>query len=351
VIFGLSITSSWGNGHATTYRALVKALARRGHRILFVEHDSPWYAQHRDMPRPEGAHVVLYSDFDDLVHRCSDAIRKADIMIVGSYTRNGIAIGEWLNGSSAEGVTAFYDIDTPITLRGLEKGGVDYISSDLIREYDIYLSFTGGPTLRRLQSRHRARFAKEFYCSADPDTYYPEETPCSWDLGYMGTYSPDRAAGVRMLLIEPARSWPSGRIMVAGALYPEDTRWPPNITHIEHVTPDMHRQFYGSQRFTLSLTREPMVAAGFSPSVRLFEAASCATPIISDYWEGIDTFFEPGKEILIAKSTRDILEYIQQMPESKRAAIGRAARKRLLSQHTAAHRAVELERCIDEISG
>src|SRR5579885_216473 len=204
VILGLSITSSWGNGHATTYRGLVKALAGRGHRVLFLEHDAPWYARNRDMVRPPGARVALYHDTRDLIGRFSAEVRKADVVIIGSYTRDGIKIGEWLM-NAATGVTAFYDIDTPVTLTGLENGSIDYLSRELAGAYDLYLSFTGGPTLDILNKRYGARMPRPLYCSADPDLYYFEESPCEWDLGYMGTYSADRAPALRRLLLKPAR--------------------------------------------------------------------------------------------------------------------------------------------------
>jgi len=348
VILGLSITSSWGNGHATTYRGLVKALAGRGHRVLFLEHDAPWYARNRDMVRPPGARVALYHDTRDLIGRFSAEVRKADVVIIGSYTRDGIKIGEWLM-NAATGVTAFYDIDTPVTLTGLENGSIDYLSRELAGAYDLYLSFTGGPTLDILNKRYGARMPRPLYCSADPDLYYFEESPCEWDLGYMGTYSADRAPALRRLLLKPARRWKKGRLVVAGALYPEQMRWPANVRHVEHVAPGEHRRFYVSQRFTLNLTRAPMLAAGYSPSVRLFEAAACATPIITDYWDGLAEFFEPGREILVASGPEDTLEYIRGMPESQRAAISQRARRCTLAQHTAYQRALELERYIEEV--
>lgn len=348
VILGLSITSSWGNGHATTYRGLVKALANRGHRVLFLEYDAPWYASHRDMIDSPGATVALYGDIQDLILRFDGKVRKADVVIVGSYTRDGIAIGDWLM-NSATGVKAFYDIDTPVTVSGLDNDSSEYLSRELVKAYDLYLSFTGGPILDRVRAEYGARTVRPLYCSADPELYYPEESPGLWDLGYMGTYSSDRNAGFRRLLIEPARRWKKARVVVAGALYPEDMRWPSNVTHVEHVAPDEHRQFYASQRFTLNLTRQQMLQAGYSPSVRLFEAAACATPIISDYWDGLDRFFEPGKEVLIAKEPEEIVEYIRSMPESRRASISHSARKRVLAEHTAERRALELERYIAEI--
>jgi spore maturation protein CgeB len=348
VIIGLSFTSSWGNGHATTYRGLVKALARRGHRVVFLEHDVPWYARHRDLAKPHGAEVALYSDTGDLIHRFKDTVRRADVVIIGSYTYDGIAIGEWLM-NVATGVTAFYDIDTPVTVAGLAQHTTDYVSPDLVKAYHLYLSFTGGPMLDQVSAHYGARMVRPLYCAADPDLYYPEEASTTWDLGYMGTYSIDRADAFDRILLEAARRWQHGRLIVAGPMYPEQTLWPANVTYVEHVAPHEHRPFYVSQRFTLNLTRQPMLQAGYSPSVRLFEAAACATPIISDRWDGIDHFFEPGSEILVADGATESLEYIRGMPESQRAAIGRRARKRTLAHHTSFHRALELEGYIAEL--
>jgi spore maturation protein CgeB len=348
VIVGLSITSSWGNGHATTYRGLVKALSRRGHRVLFLELDSPWYANHRSGAHVTGATVALYKNTADLCDRFTHVVSNADVVVVGSYTADGIAIGEWLM-NVASGITAFYDIDTPITVRGLENGGIDYISRRLVSAYDLYLSFTAGPMLDGLRARYGARMTRPLYCSVDPDLYYPEEAPCDWDLGYMGTYSVDRAEAFDRLLLEPGLRWREGRFIVAGAMYPGNTRWPKNIKHVEHLAPAQHRSFYTSQRFTLNLTRRPMVEAGYSPSVRLFEAAACATPIISDQWPGLEELFEPGREILVAREAAEALQYLRDMPDAQRAAIGHRARSRTLAEHTAMHRASEFERYIAEL--
>jgi spore maturation protein CgeB len=249
---------------------------------------------------------------------------------------------------TATGVKAFYDIDTPVTADGLKQGSCVYISAELVGAYDLYLSFTGGPMLERMRQDYGARMVRPLYCSADPDLYYPEEAPCRWDLGYMGTFSADRAAALKRLLLEPARRWKEGRLVVAGALYPEWMKWPRNVSHLEHVAPDQHRGFYVGQRFTLNVTRRAMVDAGYSPSVRLFEAASCAVPIISDEWNGLEEFFEPGKEILVARRTTEVLEYTRELPEAQRVAIGQRARKRVFAGHTAHHRARELERYLAE---
>jgi spore maturation protein CgeB len=270
-------------------------------------------------------------------------VRRADVVIVGSYVPQGVEVGEWVVGQ-ARGVTAFYDIDTPVTLAKLERGEFEYLNEELIRRYDCYLSFTGGPVLDRLERQHGARMARPLYCSVDPDHYFPEpDVAPRWDLGYMGTYSDDRQPTVNELLIRPARLWRRGRFVVAGPQYPAKIRWPRNVERIDHLPPAEHRAFYCAQRFTLNVTRADMIRAGWSPSVRLFEAAACATPIVSDFWPGLDGFLTPGRVILIARCAAEAASIIRETPEEERAAIGRRARARILAAHTAAHRAAELE--------
>ncbi len=342
VIIGLSITSSWGNGHATTYRGLVRELSARGHRILFLERDQPWYADNRDMPSPPFGRTVLYDSLTELETVHADAVRDADLVIVGSYVADGLDVGQWVT-RIARGATAFYDIDTPVTLAKLERGDNEYLSPELIERYDLYLSFTGGPTLDRIERVYHSPMARPLYCSVD-DTLYSHEPMCTlWDLGYMGTYSEDRQPTVERLLIDPARQWRGGNFIVAGPQYPDTVKWPCNVERVIHLPPRDHRAFYNRQRFTLNVTRADMIAAGYSPSVRLFEAAACATPIISDDWEGLDTFFVPGEEILVARTAADVLRHLSEMPDDERRAIGERAQERVLAEHTAAHRAAELE--------
>ncbi|WP_255448560.1 glycosyltransferase [Telmatospirillum sp. J64-1] len=345
-ILGLSITSSWGNGHATTYRALVRELTKRGHDVLFLERDVPWYAANRDMPEPPWGRTKLYKDFDDLLERFTGAVRDSDLVIVGSYVPEGVAVGRWVT-QTAQGLTAFYDIDTPVTLAKLARGDQEYLSRDLIPAYGLYLSFTGGPTLDKLEQDFGSPMARPLYCSVDPRLYYPEPVAPRWDLGYMGTWSKDRQPKVEEFLIKPSRDWPEGRIVVAGPQYPPQVDWA-GVERIEHLPPYAHRDFYCSQRATINITREDMVAAGFSPSVRLFEAAACATPIISDWWDGLDRFFEPEREILIAETAEDVLRALRDTPPEQLARIGKAARERVMANHTAAHRALELEAHVAE---
>lgn len=342
VILGLSLTSSWGNGHASTYRGLVRELARRGHDVLFLERDRPWYADNRDLPAIRHGRVEIYSGLKELRDRFAAEIRGADFVMVGSYVPDGTAVGEWVL-QTAEGATGFYDIDTPVTLAKLARGEQEYILATQIPRYDIYLSFTGGKTLKVLRQKYHATRAAPLYCSCDPEIYAPLPTEIRWDLGYLGTYSTDRQPPLERLLLNPARQWRGGRFVVAGSQYPADIAWPGNVLRIEHLPPAQHRSFYCAQRFTLNVTRAEMIRAGFSPSIRLFEAAACGTPIISDNWDGLANFFVPGEEIVLADSTAKVLEIVRQLPEPARRELGRRGRARVLKEHTAAHRAIELE--------
>ena len=341
VILGLSITSSWGNGHATTYRALVRELDAAGHDVLFLERDQPWYASHRDLPAPPYGRTELYGSLHELHDRFAADVRGADLVIVGSFVPQGAEAGAWVQREAA-GIKAFYDIDTPVTLARLARGEHDYLRPDQIPGYDLYLSFTGGPTLQRLEREYGSPRARVLYCSVDPALYHPEPQRPEWDLGYMGTYSDDRQPGVDRLLLQPAREWEEGRFVVAGPQYPDSIAWPANVRYQAHLPPAEHRAFYNRQRFTLNITRADMVQAGWSPSVRLFEAAACGTPIVSDRWAGIETLLAPGREIVLAGSAAEVLAVLRDMPEEERRAMADRARRRILAEHTAAHRAAQL---------
>lgn len=337
VVLGLSLSSSWGNGHATTYRALLKAFAARGHEVLFLERDVPWYAGQRDLTDPAWCRLEYYADLDELAHWRGE-IAAADAVIVGSYVPDGVAVArlmrDWVGGT-----LAFYDIDTPVTLAKLERGDEEYLSAAVIPLYDLYLSFTGGPTLDLLEDRYGAPRARALYCSVDSAAYAPVGGPKRWDLSYLGTYSPDRQPALERLLIAPARARPDLRFVVAGPQYPDGIDWPANVERIEHCPPAAHAAFYSASRLTLNVTRADMIAAGWSPSVRLFEAAACGTPIVSDRWAGIEHLFAPGREIILADGGDDVLAAL----DRDLAPLARAARAAVLAAHTAGHRAAELE--------
>ena len=340
VFIGLTITSSWGNGHATTYRALIRALAERGHEITFLERDVPWYRDNRDFTRAAYCRILLYRHLDQL-KSVSRLVRDADAVIVGSYVPEGIAVGEWVT-STAKGTTAFYDIDTPVTLRAVEEGTCEYLTAELIRAYNVYLSFTGGPTLERLRALG-SEYPAALYCSVDPEFHAPVPVPRTWELGYLGTFAQDRQPALERMLLATARCMPEASFAVAGPQYPADVAWPGNVEWISHLAPDDHAAFYCAQRFALNLTRADMRALGYSPSVRLFEAAACGVPIISDSWSGLETILTPGREILLGDTTEDVLSHLRNTTDQRRNEIAAAARARVLKEHTAMHRAKELE--------
>jgi spore maturation protein CgeB len=342
VVLGLSVTSSWGNGHATTYRGLLRGLARLGYRTLFLERNVPWYEENRDTPRPIGCEVGLYQTLAELENVYADEVRNADAVIIGSYVPDGVEVARWVL-SNARGATFFYDIDTPVTLARLEAGDTEYLAADSIPKFDAYLSFTGGPTLDFIERELGARRALPLFCSAEPDWLAPVDVAPSREMGYLGTYSEDRQPGLDELLLEPARRLPAKPFVVGGPCYPKELVWPDNIERMEHVAAREHAEFYCSQRYTLNVTRADMRRLGYSPSVRLFEAAACGVPVISDRWPGIQDFFEPDGEILLASTAEEVLGYLSGIPEDRRKAIGDRARKRFLKEHTGARRAAQLD--------
>jgi len=347
-VIGLSLTSSWGNGHATTYRALLKELSRLGHDILFLEKDVPYYASNRDLPDPSFCRVALYRNNGELFESHRQDLAEADVVIVGSYVQDGVDVGDWVI-RNATGIKAFYDIDTPVTLAKLERGDYEYITPRLIEKYDLYLSFSGGPILEYLEAYYGSPAARALYCSVDPEYYYPEKTEMLWEMGYLGTYSIDRQPTLSKLLCQTAALMPRKRFVVAGPQYPSGIHWPMNVNRIEHLPPERHRSFYNSQRYTLNVTRADMIRAGYSPSVRLFEAAACGVPIISDYWDGLTSIFDEDSEILIARNSSDVQDILKDPEEERRNTIGRNAREKVMRYHTAKSRAMELVSYIKQL--
>ncbi len=349
VIFGLSITSSWGNGHATTFRALARALHARGHKVVFFEKNVEWYASNRDLPEPDFCELNLYTSWMDVLPLVRRELASSDVAMVGSYFPDGIAAVEAMLDSTAT-VRTFYDIDTPITLATLrERGSTDYIRADQLAALDVYFSFTGGPILAELESRFGVRRAAPLYCSFDPERYHshPRSQRFACAMSYMGTYAPDRQPKLEESLFGAAKALPQMQFIVAGPQYPKGVGWPPNVRHIVHLNPRWHPHLYSSSRLTLNLTRRDMVMAGYSPSVRLFEAAACGAAIVSDNWPGLDLFLKPGREILLPASAGEIVRYLNDMDDSELRAIGLAAQERVLAEHTSRQRAKEFEREVE----
>lgn len=350
VFYGLTVTSSWGNGHATTYRSLFKALAAKGHKIHFVEKDVEWYRSNRDLPHPEFCSVTLYEGWERSERGLLDLARDADAVVVGSYFPDAIAATRALLERRHEKIL-FYDIDTPVTVARLRaEGRAEYLDAELIPHYAAYLSFTGGPMLRELETRFGSPWAVPLYCSVDASKYKPtpvrDEFRC--ELSYLGTYAADRQPKLNRLLNGAAELLPERRFVVAGPQYPKEIAWPRNVERIIHLSPREHPAFYSSSRFTLNVTRDDMVAAGYSPSVRLFEASACGAAILSDDWPGLAEFLTPGEEILLPRDGYEVRDILVNMPESERATLGKRARHRILAEHTSEHRAAKFERIVEQ---
>jgi spore maturation protein CgeB len=349
VIVGLSLSSSWGNGHATTYRSLIPGLRRLGHRVHFLERDVPWYAANRDLLRPPYCELSYYDGPADLLQKYGAELAAADAVIVGSYVPDGIEVIDLLLAARPTGV-CFYDIDTPVTLARLRRSEEEYVARRQIPHFAAYFSFSGGQSLERLRDEFGARRALPLYCSVDPDRYAPTGERPHWDLGYLGTYSADRQPALDRLLLEPARRLPHLRFVVAGPQYPADIVWPANVERIEHLPPEQHASFYSRQRFTLNVTRADMIAAGWSPSVRLFEAASCRTAILSDAWPGLDSILPVGRAIRVVATADDVVAVLTTMSEVERESMAALGQQIVHRRHTGIERASELATALEQVA-
>lgn len=343
VVFGLSVSSSWGNGHATLWRGLIRALAARGHRVVFFERDVPYYASHRDLTALPGGRLVLYREWAEMVSDARHELADADAAVVTSYCPDGVAATDLVLESGAP-LRVFYDLDTPVTLERLRSGEtVPYIGAGGLSGFDLVLSYTGGAALDALRDVLGARRAAPLYGSVDPEVHRPAAPDARFraDLSYLGTYAADRQGTLTRLFVEPARTLPHRRFLIGGAQYPQDFPWADNIWFARHVPPEEHAAFYSSGRLTLNVTRGPMADSGWCPSGRLFEAAACGAPILSDGWAGIEEFFAPGEEIILA-STADQAVAAVELDDGELARVARRARERTLADHTASRRAAEL---------
>jgi spore maturation protein CgeB len=342
VVFGLTISSSWGNGHATLWRGLCKALTRIGHEVTFFERNAPYYAAHRDWERMPDGELILYDSWCDVLERVRASLLDADVAIVTSYCPD--AIGATQEMLDAKVLRVFYDLDTPVTLDALRSGNsVAYLPTSGLREFDLVLSYTGGEALDDLEDYLGASNAHALYGHVDPDVHRPVLSVEHYkaDLSYLGTYAADRQPTLERLFVRAARLQPNKRFLIGGAQYPEDFPWTDNVYFVQHVAPADHAAFFCSSRLTLNVTRSAMAAMGWCPSGRLFEAAACGAVLLSDWWTGLDAFYEPESEILIADDTTAALVALELSDETLRR-IGHAARERTLDEHTCHHRAREL---------
>ena len=349
VIFGLTVTSSWGNGHATLWRGLCKALARRGHSVVFFEREVPYYAEQRDLPYLEGCWLNVYRDWAELLPIARKEVAEADVAMTTSYCCDAVAASDVILNSRAR-VKAFYDLDTPVTLDRLKAGEqVAYLPPQGLADFDLVLSYTGGRALDELQSRLGAKRVAPLYGHVDPAVHHPVPPVEAYrsDLSYLGTYAADRQAALEQLFIEPARRLAGKSFLIGGAQYPQDFPWTPNIRFVRHMPPPEHPAFFGSSRLTLNVTRKAMADYGHCPSGRLFEAAACGCPVLSDTWDGLDQFYVPGEEILIARSTDDSVAAME-LTDAEIRRIARAARDRTMAEHTSERRAIDFEDAVED---
>ncbi|HYG87126.1 MAG TPA: glycosyltransferase [Azospirillum sp.] len=350
VIFGLTISSSWGNGHATLWRGLVKALAHRGHRVVFFERDVPYYAEHRDVWEIPRGELVLYPDWDSVAKQVERHLSDADVAMVTSYCPDGVAASDLVLGSKAHR-KVFYDLDTPVTLARLRAGErPSYLPKGGLGGFDLVLSYTGGQALTELRERLGARMTLPLYGWVDPEVHKPTAPVETYmaDLSYLGTYAEDRQETLERLFLEPARRLPRRRFVIGGAKYPHDFPWTPNLFFVRHLPPAEHPAFFSSSKLTLNATRGAMKRMGWCPSGRLFEAAACGTPVVSDDFEGLGAFFEPGREILVARDTDDVTTALA-LPRGQLDQIAHRARERTLAEHTADRRVTDLRGALDAV--
>jgi spore maturation protein CgeB len=346
VVFGLTISSSWGNGHATLWRGFAHACAMRGYQFIFFERDTPYYAMNRD-PFPEYGRTVLYKDWDSIRDEAARVLADADVAIVSSYCPDGIAATA-LICDAGRAVSVFYDLDTPVTLANLARGeSTTYIGPRKLADFDLVLSFTGGPVLNALRDQLGARRVAPLYGHVDPDQHYrtaPHAQYCN-DFSYLGTFAADRQNALNTFFVEAARARPESKFVIAGAQYPIDFPWTENIYFVRHLPPSEHSAFFSSSALTLNITRADMAANGWCPSGRLFEAAACGTPLASDWWDGLDHFLVSESEVLIVRTREDALAALD-LDQATKQRIGRAARDRVLAEHTSAVRLSEFERYV-----
>jgi spore maturation protein CgeB len=347
VVFGLTISSSWGNGHATLWRGLCRALAMRGHRVVFYEQDVPYYAGTRDLLEVPGGELVLYGEWQDVRRRAAQDVDDADVALITSYCPHGIEASEFVLAAE-RALRVFYDLDTPVTLSRLSRGETTtYIGPRGLADFDLVLSYTGGAALDRLEAELGGQHVVPLYGHVDPDVHRPVEPVARFtsDLSYLGTYAADRQAGLETLFIEPARRRPERRFLIGGAQYPQDFPWGDNIFFVRHLPPSEHPAFFASSRLTLNVTRQAMAEMGWCPSGRLFEAAACGAPILSDWWEGLDAFFEPGRDILVARTSKEAVAALDR-DDRELQRIAESARERVLAEHTSVQRALDFEAAI-----
>jgi spore maturation protein CgeB len=344
--FGSSLVSAYWNGAATYYRGIIRALAERGHRVTFYEPDAYGRQQHRDMADPEWARVVVYAgEGTDGVMRALEAARDADLVVKAS----GVGVfdelleREALNLQRPGAMVVFWDVDAPATLDRVQQNADDPFRA-LIPRYDLVFTYGGGPPVVDAYTQLGARACVPIYNALDPTTHHvvAPDARFAGDLAFLGNRLPDREARVEEFFLRAAALLSDKRFVLGGSGW-QYKAMPANINYVGHVYTRDHNAFNSTPRAVLNINRESMARYGFSPATRIFEAAGARACLISDAWEGIEAFLEPGREVLIAHSGDEVAETVNRLTADRARAIGEASYKRIMAAHTYAHRAVEVE--------
>ncbi len=348
--FGSSLVSAYWNGAATYYRGIIKAMYDRGHQITFYEPDAYDRQKNRDIADPEWAAVKVYKANENSIFKMLADTDSADVIIKAS----GVGVFDELLEASVVNIkkpnqlVVFWDVDAPATLDRVQSNPDDQFN-ELIPKYDFICTYGGGEPVRKAYKYLGAKECYPIYNALDPSTHFPVNSDSNFecDLGFLGNRLPDRELRVESFFLNVASKVPYKKFMLGGSGW-QDKKISPNIKYIGHVYTKDHNAFNCSPRAVLNISRESMARYGFSPATRVFEAAGAGACIITDYWEGIETFFEPGKEILVAKNGDEVAEHLNNLTEDKSKQIGNAAYKRALAEHTYAHRAKLLESILEE---
>lgn len=351
VIVGRSILSSHSNPMAELYRGLINELAHRGHRTTYLEPYDFAGIAHRDMLRSPYCEVWTYGDVDTLIDEYLPAIQSADLVLLASGVPETDRIAQWI-AQEARGITIYYDTDLARTSANLAQSTdcTFCLSAQTLGCFHLYLSTTGGPALAGLAENYGLHCARPLYESIDPFSYYRMDIEKSYDLGFIGNFKEERQHKLEELLLGPARTTPNRQFVLAGGSYPEDQKWPQNLTYLEHLPGTNHVDFYNRQACTLIVGRKDRSVLGYTPSRSLLAAAACGVPVLTENWDGIEHFFETGRELYCVSQSQEVLDVLYGTDEYTRLKLGSCARERVLAEHTTAHRAQQLLAYWEEVA-
>jgi spore maturation protein CgeB len=344
--FASSLVSAYWNGAATYYRGIVRALHRRGHHVTFYESDAYDRQKHRDIPDPDWAQVVVYSsNGTDDVRRCLEDAADADLIVKASG--NGV-FDELLEAAvldlkTSRNLVAFWDVDAPATLQRIGRNPADPFNA-LVPRFDLILTYGGGDPVVQAYEAFGARRCVPIYNGLDPSTHHPvpRENRFEADLSFLGNRLPDREARVENFFLDPAAVLPAKRFLIGGNGW-QDKAMPSNVTNVGHVYTRDHNAFNCSPLAVLNVNRDSMASNGFSPATRVFEAAGAGACLITDSFIGVEEFFEPDEEILVARDGDEVVYHLSSLTPRHAATIGRRALERALAEHTYDHRVELLE--------